>query len=90
VARGFDSKSVSDQQEELERRREQPKGARPTWSPRRRSLELARSDLQRRMAAAPEPHRPRLQMALDDLERQMAEIDAAPPAGKSPDADDQG
>jgi hypothetical protein len=73
MARGFDSKSVSDQQEEMERRRD-PAPPRPTWSPRRRSLELARSDLQRRMAAVPEPHRPRLQLALDEIERQLAAI----------------
>jgi hypothetical protein len=67
VARGFDSKSVSDQQEELLRHREPL--ARPSpVSPRRRTLELARHDLVRRLEAAPEPHRESLRRALAELD----------------------
>ena len=67
MARGFDSKSVSDQQEEAERSRDRPAPA-PSVSPRRRTLELARLDLVRRIDAAPEPRRAALRTALTDLD----------------------
>jgi hypothetical protein len=70
MARGFDSKSVADQQEERERQRERDGRAalRPGVSPRRRTLELAKLDLLRRMEHAPEAHRAAMQAALRDLE----------------------
>jgi hypothetical protein len=70
MARGFDSKSVTDQQEEAERRQQARDPRAPASSPRRRTLELARLDLLRRMDAAPEGHKSNLQAALaalDDL-----------------------
>jgi hypothetical protein len=68
MARGFDSKSVADQQDELERRRENRPVVVVGDSPRRRTLELARLDLLRRMEAAPESHRASLQAALAALD----------------------
>ena len=70
MARGFDSKSVADQQDELERRRENRPAVTVGMSPRRRTLHLARTDLLRRLEAAPEAHKASLQAALaalDDL-----------------------
>ncbi|HEY7411584.1 MAG TPA: hypothetical protein VII13_12610 [Vicinamibacteria bacterium] len=72
MARGFDSKSVSEQQEEVLRAREGKTPAGPPVSARRRSLELARVDLLRRMAAAPEAHREALRRALADLDDLIA------------------
>ena len=73
MARGFDSKAVSDQQDEAERRREQRDNARlPGSSPRRRTLELARADMQRRLEAAPDGMRASLQKALADLDELIA------------------
>jgi hypothetical protein len=71
LARGFDSKSVSDQQDELQRRREAQGTQRPRVSPRRRQLELARVDLLRRLEAAPEPHKERLLQALAALDAEL-------------------
>lgn len=71
MARGFDSKSVSDQQEEMLRARERPTGAAPLVSARRRTLELARRDLVRRLELAPEPHKERMRAALADLDAQI-------------------
>jgi hypothetical protein len=70
MARGFDSKSVSDQQEESERARE-PKGKADPVSARRRSLELARVDLARRIEAAPEAHQKQLRAALAVLDEMI-------------------
>jgi hypothetical protein len=71
MARGFESKSVADQQEEALNPR--PLGAKNA-DPRRRSLELARSDVKRRLEAAPAgPLRDTLQRALEDLDRRLAE-----------------
>ena len=70
MARGFDSKSVSDQQEEMLRARERTTAA-PLVSARRRTLELARRDLVRRLELAPEPHKERMRAALADLEAQI-------------------
>ena len=55
MARGFESKQVEDQQAEAERRRDQRNGAAaedPARVTRRRSLELARVDVQRRLDLA--------------------------------------
>ena len=74
MARGFESKSVADQQEAALNPR--PVGEKNA-DPRRRSLELARSDVMRRLGAAPPgPLRETLQRALDDLDRRLAEPDA--------------
>ena len=70
MARGFDSKSVADQQEEMLRARERT-GAAPLVSARRRTLELARRDLVRRLELAPEPHKERMRAALADLDSQI-------------------
>ena len=71
MARGFDSKSVSDQQEELQRRRDAQGTQRVVVSPRRRQLELARIDLLRRLEAAPEGYKEQLRQALAALDEQL-------------------
>jgi hypothetical protein len=71
VARGFDSKSVTDQQEEKERARDRAAAPTPTISPRRRSLELARADLVRRLESAPETGKDALRAALAHLEEMI-------------------
>lgn len=70
MARGFDSKSVSDQQEEMLRARE-PRDAAPPVPARRRTLELARQDLMRRLELAPEVHKGPMRAALADLEARI-------------------
>jgi hypothetical protein len=73
MARGFDSKSVADQQEELERKGDRKPAAETAVSQRRRTLELARIDLVRRLEAAPDGLRESLKAALaalDDLIRE--------------------
>jgi hypothetical protein len=70
VARGFDSKSVTDQQDEAERSRERNPTKDGSVSPRLKSLALARIDLIRRIEAAPESRRRELReslAALDEL-----------------------
>ena len=77
MARGFDSKSVSDQQEELERRRErrqQGEPQKPVVSARRRQLELARVDLVRRLETASGRYRETLQATLEALDAQLAKL----------------
>jgi hypothetical protein len=69
MARGFDSKAVTDQQEDL-LRADEPKREVPQVSARRRTLELARTDLLHRIEATPEGGRAQLRaalVALDDL-----------------------
>jgi hypothetical protein len=69
VARGFDSKSVTDQQEEKERA--EYRDLRPREEPvsaRRKSLQLARIDFVRRIEAAPEERREPLRIALAELD----------------------
>jgi hypothetical protein len=81
VARGFDSKSVSDQQEELQRRREQSNQGsepRPIVSAKRRQLELARVDLVRRLETAEGRYRESLQRALEGLDEQLKGEGAEP------------
>jgi hypothetical protein len=68
MARGFDSKSVTDQQEEAEQERERSTSRVPPASPQRRKLELARTDLQRRIDAVPESRRDELRVTLDALD----------------------
>jgi hypothetical protein len=76
VARGFESKAVSDQQEEAQRGRPARTVARDAVAQRtRRTLELAQVDVRRRLAAAPSGAlRQMLQRALDELERQLAAL----------------
>jgi len=71
MARGFDSKSVTDQQEDQLRVHDRPVWNGPAVSSRRRTLELARVDLLRRLEAAPESHRVALKAALDELDEQI-------------------
>jgi hypothetical protein len=80
VARGFESKAVSDQQEEAQRGKPAPGPAGDAAALRaRRTLELARVDVQRRLAAAPAGAlRETLQRALDELERQLAALPGSP------------
>jgi hypothetical protein len=68
MARGFDSKSVTDQQEGAEQARERRTAKAAAASPQRRKLELARTDLMRRMDAAPESWRAELRATLDELD----------------------
>lgn len=80
MARGFESKAVSDQQEEAQRgkRASGPAGD-ATALRARRTLELARVDVQRRLAHAPAGAlRQTLQRALDELERQLAALPGSP------------
>jgi hypothetical protein len=70
MARGFDSKSVSNQQEEQERQHDRPEPE-PLQSSRHKSLELARIDLVRRLESAPEALRESLRAALDALDDLM-------------------
>jgi hypothetical protein len=83
VARGFESKQTEDQQAEAERRRAlRAKGneAAARVDPRRRSLELALSDVRQRLAAARDERlREQLLRALEDLEARLGRL--APPSG---------
>ena len=78
MARGFESKSVADQQEAAQNPRSVgDKGL----DPRRRSLELARADVRHRLDSAPPgPMREMLQRALSDLDARLA---APAPAASS-------
>jgi hypothetical protein len=77
MARGFESKSVADQQEEAMNPR--PVGDKST-DPQRRSLELARTDVAHRLEGATSgPHREMLQRALADLDERLRRLAAAPP-----------
>ena len=60
MARGFESKSVADQQESAQARRgaRAERTARPEVSARKRRLELARADVERRLASASVPSAP--------------------------------
>ena len=77
MARGFESKSVADQQAEAEDRR-QPRGAAPSdpaTALRRRRLELARADAMHRLdQATDERYRAMLDTAVADLDKQIGEL----------------
>jgi hypothetical protein len=76
MARGFESKSVADQQESAMNPR--PVGEKGT-DPQRRSLELARTDVARRLeAATSSAHREMLQRALSDLDDRLRRLGTAP------------
>ena len=72
MARGFDSKSVADQQEEKLNPR--PPRTEPLVDPRRRKLELARVDLTNKLAAATGPYAEMLQRSLLALDEELAKI----------------
>lgn len=76
MARGFESKSVADQQESaMNPRPVGDKGA----DPQRRSLELARTDVLRRLeGATSSAHREMLQRALADLDERLGRLRAVP------------
>jgi hypothetical protein len=77
MARGFESKAVTDQQESAEARSPRRRGGGgeapdPALLARRRHLELARADIERRLGVAVAPaHRQMLERALAALTRDM-------------------
>ena len=79
MARGWESKSIEQQQEE---RREESKGPRPVVSAAHRErkrkaegLELSRKRLAQQLQAASNPrHRQMLEAALAEVDRQLASI----------------
>ena len=77
MARGFESKSVADQQEAAQSR--QRRGGSDVGEPasalRRRKLELARADVLLRMQmASAEPHKEMLRRALAALDKDIAAL----------------
>jgi hypothetical protein len=77
MARGFESKSVADQQEQAASapRSREPSEASPELITRRRRLELSRADVQRRLKTArAEGHREILRRALSALEEEIASL----------------
>jgi hypothetical protein len=74
MARGFESKSVSDQQQEAEnRRRPKEDPGDPAVILKRRKLELARTDVLHQMAhARADGHREMLRRALAALDKELA------------------
>lgn len=78
MARGFESKAVADQQESKAAAREarRPAETDPARLARRRTLELSRIDVVRRLAAAHAPaHRQMLEKALAALEAEIASLE---------------
>jgi hypothetical protein len=78
MARGFESKSVADQQEAALARRERDP-ARPVADPvraaHRRKLELTRTDLLRRLSQAEAAgHRELLQLSLAAVDAELAKL----------------
>ena len=70
MARGFESKSVADQQEALEAGKPERGDVIPA---QRKTLELARADVEQRLKTATHgPHREMLQRALKAIEEQAA------------------
>lgn len=77
MARGFESKSVADQQAEAENRRSRRNDAPtdPVTALRRRRLELARADAQHRLdQASDERYRTMLTKAVADLDKQIDDL----------------
>jgi hypothetical protein len=78
MARGFESKSVADQQEAALARRERDPAqpvADPVRAAQRRKLELTRTDLLRRLAEAEAPaHREMLQRSLAAVDAELAKL----------------
>jgi hypothetical protein len=73
MARGFESKAVTDQQESVEAPAQAPREVGdPAVATRRRRLELARADVLRQLEAArAEAHRQTLKLALEALEKEL-------------------
>ena len=72
MARGFESKSVADQQEEASAA---PKAPREPVEAHRRRLELSRVDVQRRLEIAQaKVHREMLERALSALDKEIASL----------------
>lgn len=77
MARGFESKSVADQQAEAENRRTSRAApvAERVMGPRRRGLELARADALHRMEqSTDERYRAMLRKAVEDLDAQIGAL----------------
>jgi hypothetical protein len=77
MARGFESKSVADQQESAQNRQRTARGntGEPASAGRIRKLELARADVLRRMELAhAEPHKEMLRRALAALDKDLAAL----------------
>jgi hypothetical protein len=77
MARGFESKSVADQQEEAAIPRSAPDApaANPALLARRRRLELSRADVARRLATAQaDAHKEMLRRALSALDEEIAAL----------------
>lgn len=76
VARGWESKAIEQQQDEAGRRNE-PAGPRePSATDRRRSLELARTQVvARRDGAKTSAQRASVEQALSEIDRQLAALD---------------
>jgi hypothetical protein len=75
VARGWESKSIEQQQDEASRRGEASGPREPRATDRRRSLELARSQMVARAAAARTPtQRAAAEQAVAELDRQIASL----------------
>ena len=79
MARGFESKQVEDQQAEAQRRRERREGDPlddPARVTRRRTLEMARVDVSRRLeAATAAPLREMLTRALEAIDAELRTLD---------------
>jgi hypothetical protein len=77
MARGFESKSVADQQASAfdEGRGSGGSGGEPILSAKRRRLELSRASvLQQLELARADPHKEMLRRALEDLDRELAAL----------------
>jgi hypothetical protein len=72
MARGFDSKSVADQQEAAQNKR--PPRTDPPIDPRRRKLELARADLAKRLETASGPYQEMLRCSLAAVDEELARL----------------
>jgi hypothetical protein len=79
MARGFESKAVADQQESAQERRQRrtpPEAADAKRVVRVRQLELARVDVERRLAEAASPaHRQMLELALRALQEDLRALE---------------
>ena len=77
MARGFESKSVADQQESAQARPPSREGVPdPALLARRRRLELSRADVKRRLALARvDAHRQMLERALRALDDEIASLE---------------
>ena len=75
MARGWESKSVEDQQQEAERRRDENRIRESSAVDRRRTVELARAQTVSLLARARTPaQREALERALADLDAQLREV----------------